>query len=92
MIIVPIWKVVINNLYPPLNRKDAVNKKNCNNNLLSSNNKTDIFSKKYNWVKKTWIWRSYNGSIKCKHYSTTIIHNQRRCSMDWWSDSWTSFS
>ena len=35
----------ITNVHPPIDEKDVVNKEYCDNNLLSSNNKTDIFSR-----------------------------------------------
>ena len=35
----------ITNVHPPIEEKDVVNKEYCDNNLLSSNNKTDILSK-----------------------------------------------
>ena len=34
----------ITNVHPPIDEKDVVNKEYCDNNLLSSNNKTDILS------------------------------------------------
>ena len=35
----------ITNVHPPINEKDVVNKEYCDNNLLSSENKTDILSR-----------------------------------------------
>ena len=37
----------ITNVHPPMDEKDVVNKQYCDNNLLSSNNKIDILSKKH---------------------------------------------
>ena len=42
----------IKNLHRPIDIKDAVNKENCENNLLSSNNKTDISSKNITELRK----------------------------------------
>ena len=35
----------ITNVHPPIDEKDVVKKEYCNNNLISSKNKIDIFSK-----------------------------------------------
>ena len=42
----------ITNVHPPIDQKDVVNKEYCDNNLLSSNNKTDILSKNITELRK----------------------------------------
>ena len=42
----------ITNVHPLIDEKDAVNKKYCDNNLLSSNNKIDILSKNITELRK----------------------------------------
>ena len=42
----------ITTVRPPLDEKDVVNREYCDNNLLSSNNKTDILSRKITELRK----------------------------------------
>ena len=42
----------ITNVHPPIDEKDVVNKEYCHNNLLSSNNKTDILIKNITELRK----------------------------------------
>ena len=42
----------ITNVHPPIDQKDVVNKKYCDNNLLSSNNQIHIFSKNITELRK----------------------------------------
>ena len=42
----------ITNVHPPLNDKAVVNKEYCDNNLLSSNNKTDLLSRNITELRK----------------------------------------
>ena len=42
----------ITNVHPPLDEKDVVNKDYCDSNLLSSNNKINVFSKNITELRK----------------------------------------
>ena len=42
----------ITNLHPPIDEQDVANKEYCDNNLLSSNNKTDILSRNITELRK----------------------------------------
>ena len=42
----------ITNVHPPIDEKDVVNKEYCDNNLLSSSNKIDIFSRNITEIRK----------------------------------------
>ena len=43
----------IRNVHPPIDKKDFVNKEYCDNNLLSSSNKTDILNKNITEIRKS---------------------------------------
>ena len=45
-------KYIIKNLHPPIDVKDAVNEEYCDNNLLSSDNKTDILRRNITELRK----------------------------------------
>ena len=53
----------ITNVHPPTDEKDVVNKEYCDNNLLLSNNKTDILSKNKTELRKGEIEEVTTGQL-----------------------------